>query len=78
MPNLELGPDDYKVRTKRGNWGRRDAGYMIPIAFFICGGIIAYVWWHRAEAALAIIFAFSIVMAVAFGMILGSWLKRFD
>jgi hypothetical protein len=78
LPDLQLGPDDYKVRTKRGNWVRRDAAYMIPIAAVMCGGIIGYVWWHRDEMSLAVLFGFAIVMAVAFGMILGAWLKRFD
>lgn len=78
MPDLELGPDSYKVRSKRGNWVRRDAAYMLPIAVVMFGAMIGYIWWHRAELALALMFGVSVMLAIGFGMIIGAWLKRFD
>ncbi len=79
MPkDVDLGPDDYSVRSKSGRWVKRDATYMLPLAFMVAALVIGYGWWHRAEIPIALLFAVACAAAFAFGCVIGAWLKRFD
>jgi ABC-type proline/glycine betaine transport system permease subunit len=78
MPDINLTPDDYRVQTKRGRWINRDRGIMVVFAAVLCFGMLTFIWWHRAEAGLALGFCCTVIVSVAFGLILGAWLKRFD
>lgn len=78
MPDLQLGPDDYRVRSKSGRWMNRDAAYTLPIAVIMAGLWIGFAWWNRAELGTVLLVSLVAVPSLALGLILGSWLKRFD
>lgn len=79
MPDLDLGPDDYAVQTKRGNWVRRDDFRLVlfvgvPMLAFWFG----FAWWNRAEISLVLLFTLVAMAAFGIGLFAGAWLKRFD
>lgn len=78
MPDLELKPDDYRVRSRRG-WIRRDDFRLtLPYAAVVAALFIGFAWWHRAELPLVAVVATTGVASFFFGILVGTWLKRFD
>jgi hypothetical protein len=78
MPEIELPPDDYRVRTKRGWITRDDFRVTMPYAAVVAALFIGFAWWHRAELPLVAIVATVGVASFLFGVLVGAWLKRFD
>jgi hypothetical protein len=79
MPEIELKPDDYRVRARSGRWMNRDDWRItMPYAAIVAVGFIVFAWWHRDELSLAILFGATIVPSLLLGVAIGAWLKRFD
>jgi hypothetical protein len=78
LPNLELGPDDYRVRSKGGRWVNRDATYTLPIAIVIGAAWVGFAWWYRSELSTVMLVSSVGAPCLFVGMALGAWLKRFD
>ena len=79
MPEMDLGPDHYRVQTKRGSWINRDDWRVtLPYAAIVSAGFIVFAWWHRAELPLALLVGTVAVASCLFGILIGAWLKRFD
>lgn len=78
MPEIDLKPDDYRVQTRNGNWQSREK--LIPTILGSCIGIslVVFVWWNRAEIALASMFGLACMMSFAIGLMVAGWAKRFD
>lgn len=50
MPDLDLGPDDYRVRDpKSGRWFQRDSKPALLGIAAMCFGLIAFIWLVRDQ-----------------------------
>jgi hypothetical protein len=78
MPEIDLKPDDYRVGTRRGWISRDDFRITVPYAAVIALGFIVFAWWNRAELPLVAIVGTVAAVSFAFGILIGTWLKRFD
>lgn len=79
MPKqVDLGPDNYAVRTKRGIWVRRDLPWMFVVYGAFAVGVVVFAWWHRSELTAATLFGACAMFSFLAGMAVALWLKRFD
>lgn len=50
MPDLDLKPDDYRVRDpKNGRWFQRDSRPALIIGIVFGLAFIAFIWWRTPE-----------------------------
>jgi hypothetical protein len=79
VPDLELGPDDYRVRSKNGRWVPRDDWRLVLFAGIpMLGFWIVWAWWNRAELDLVLIVTLVGMCSFGIGCFAGGFFKRFD
>lgn len=78
MPDVDLKPGDYRVQTKGGRWLSRESTPLLVYGGTACALILGYAWWHKSEVPLMMLVGTAAGCGLAFGLILGAWLKRFD
>lgn len=75
MPNMSLGPDDYRFKGNDGRWYRRDDKRFLLFGLVASVAILILIFWVRDELSSGILFGVSALFAACAGIFLGNLLK---
>ena len=77
MPDIDLGPNDYRKRDpKTGKWVNPMDRKMAIAGAIGCAAILAFIYWTRDEGSRASLFGAAVLFAFAGGLLFASWLTE--
>jgi hypothetical protein len=78
MPDLDLGPNDYKIRDpKSGRWRLPDDPKLARNYLVVLIAVLAFVFVYRQEMTADILFGVAAMFAFCAGIMLAVWLKNY-
>lgn len=76
MPELDLGPNDYRKQDRRsGRWYVPDSPKACRNMLVVAIAILGLIWWTRAEGSRESLFGITALVAFAGGIMFAGWLK---
>jgi hypothetical protein len=77
MPDIDMKPDDYRVRGKDGRWFRRDDKRYLVVGLLMSGLILGAAYWYRNALAVdpTVFFGLTAIGGICAGIFLGNLLK---
>lgn len=76
MPDIELGPNDYRKQDpKTGRWHLPSDPKLCRNMFFVCLLMLGYIFWNRNHLDAAHLFGVTAMLAFGGGCLFATWLK---
>jgi len=76
MPQIDLGPDDYRKRDPRtGRWQIPDDPKLARNYFFVIVAVLAFIFWNRTAVSSASLFGVTALFSWGAGIMFALWLK---
>lgn len=76
MPDLELGPNDYKIRDpKTGRWHFTDDRKLARNYLAVLIAVLGFIFLRRDEFGTDVLFGVAVLFAFCAGIMLAVWLK---
>jgi hypothetical protein len=76
MPNIELGPDDYRKQDARtGRWHVPDDPKLCRNMFFVGMAVLGFIYWNRDALEAWTLFGVTAMFAFSAGILFHAWLK---
>lgn len=75
MPDLELGPNDYRKKGPDGRWRVADDPKLARNMMVVALGILGFIYWNRMDLSPENLFFGAAIMGFCAGGMFAIWLK---
>lgn len=76
MKNIDLGPNDYKIRDPRtGRWHFTDDRKLARNYLVVLIAVLGFIYLHRDEFGADVLFGVAVLFAFCAGGLFAIWLK---
>jgi hypothetical protein len=76
MPDLDLGPNDYRTKGPDGRWRIPDDPKLARNMMVVMVGVLGFVWWNIGALSPGNVFFGAAIPAFVAGIMLATWLKN--